>query len=1305
MSPLLQPKTFKACLAASLTVAIGFGGALSALAESDFYMLKSGGKPIGKVEVKNYRASGGEAVTEITNTNHFRREGEPFDMSTVSRFVQNGGGQPESFSYQYQLGEQDMIEAQGQVKDTGTADTSGSKQAHVSASKAGIQPGNARLELQMTRDNQRLTGQTSVAPDRFLFPEGPRMQEIYRSHGQDVPGSSFRFQTVNLGPQPQVVDTEVKVLGPEKIALAGDQKQVLKFELKNPSDNQSTVYEWRDPQGKLMKARSVGSDMEMEYASRSEIRNLDETALDLITSAQVISNVVPQPRNTKEAYYRISALNGETVNLDGVFPDSDTQKIEDAELSGLQRTAPEGIYLKVFQKEPDDALVPFPIRYDKNYLDATPYMEVNDAAIQHAAEEIIGKENRAYYAARMLRQWVYGNIKNKSLSMGFATAKETLENRSGDCTEHAVLLAALTRSLGIPSRVAVGLIYLPGTNANLGRFVYHMWTEVYIGGLDKGNWIPMDATVPQEQMDATHLKIADSALNSTDDLMRLTQRVVKLMGHIKIDVLKALADSGSVLTFGEGSGIQTTEIPKLDLTAIDIKTLSRKAIKHYRVDLPPESFSLETSEGLFTYGVEQLSKDNYDVAMDSFRKSISRLRRPIDFYHMGERLAALDLYDLADEAFNRARQMDGSLSQEVESWQNAYLPGQSLPDNLNRQFLHAVNLEINGSDPDGAAEALEQVTAGAPDFAPAYWHLGSVSRNPQQAINALQQAVAMAPGHFRYAETLGDTLMEIQHYNSAAKAYRKAADALKTQNFPQNRTWLNDLDGKIHLANGQALLAVNKRNAAGWLESGRGLLLQDRLSEAGRALSNALALQPGSNEAALYRFQVALRNSDWRALYGTAGKVAGMAGGNPLAARLLGEYRIRTRQYPLAVQTLRQAITMDPGNPDAYVLLSKAYRRIADVKRYSPKTASAADASERQAEAALVEGVKRMRSEWDRSVVDLALAELLLKHGKASQAEPYAEDALNCNRLDARAYLYKGQAQLYQGDFNAARETLEIARLLNPTDANILTQLGHAAKEQGLQNVALDFYQRAYKADPLNEEAATTLLKAMAEMHVAGKRPVLYMNLSDDERDYLVQVLFQAESMMHNAIDYFDGLKQFLITSGSEHGHLFTLAAMQGNERYVSRINKTYDEAVSSYQRLQNMNVPPRLSMLHYAITAAFYKRLELYKFSREEFSIIQPPSEGDRVDKEYEQLAKDWEAAEGNASIQLMGIKAQLPEAVFNGVVYEAQLDNIPELRNRKNQLVKEIAELFDKDKKKNQAPNGQNGNQPPQSAQNSGH
>ena len=59
-----------------------------------------------------------------------------------------------------------------------------------------------------------------------------------------------------------------------------------------------------------------------------------------------------------------------------------------------------------------------------------------------------------------LRDLVHNHISSKHLSTAYASASETARTGSGDCTEHAVLLAAVLKARAIPARVCHGLVYV-----------------------------------------------------------------------------------------------------------------------------------------------------------------------------------------------------------------------------------------------------------------------------------------------------------------------------------------------------------------------------------------------------------------------------------------------------------------------------------------------------------------------------------------------------------------------------------------------------------------------------------------------------------------------------------------------------------------------------------------------------------------------------------------------------------------------------------------------------------------------------
>jgi transglutaminase-like putative cysteine protease len=91
-----------------------------------------------------------------------------------------------------------------------------------------------------------------------------------------------------------------------------------------------------------------------------------------------------------------------------------------------------------------------------------------------------------------LTRFVAAYITQKNLMRGFDPASVVATRREGDCTEHAVLLAALGRSFGFPARVVTGIVVLD-IEGNLFAGG-HAWVEWY----GAGGWSCADAAIPSE---------------------------------------------------------------------------------------------------------------------------------------------------------------------------------------------------------------------------------------------------------------------------------------------------------------------------------------------------------------------------------------------------------------------------------------------------------------------------------------------------------------------------------------------------------------------------------------------------------------------------------------------------------------------------------------------------------------------------------------------------------------------------------------------------------------------------------------
>ena len=111
-----------------------------------------------------------------------------------------------------------------------------------------------------------------------------------------------------------------------------------------------------------------------------------------------------------------------------------------------------------------------------------------------------------------------------------------LRTKVGDCNEHTVLYVAMARASGIPARIAVGLVFIRGTQ---GAFYYHAWPEVYLDeGGKRGLWLPVDPTLNQFPADGTHIRLVRGGLDQQ-------AAIVPLIGRLRMTVLDLELDPRS----------------------------------------------------------------------------------------------------------------------------------------------------------------------------------------------------------------------------------------------------------------------------------------------------------------------------------------------------------------------------------------------------------------------------------------------------------------------------------------------------------------------------------------------------------------------------------------------------------------------------------------------------------------------------------------------------------------------------------------------------------------------------------------
>jgi transglutaminase-like putative cysteine protease len=153
----------------------------------------------------------------------------------------------------------------------------------------------------------------------------------------------------------------------------------------------------------------------------------------------------------------------------------------------------------------------------KPFLQSEINIQSDSREIMDMARRIAGKGKDPVSAARRLMFWLYKNVKKRPV-VAVPSAMDVLKTRVGDCNEHAVLLTAFLRSLGIPARQCVGIVYVRG------GFYYHAWTEAFLG-----EWVSMDPTLNQMPVDATHIKFIEGGLDRQVE-------IIALIGKVKLEV-------------------------------------------------------------------------------------------------------------------------------------------------------------------------------------------------------------------------------------------------------------------------------------------------------------------------------------------------------------------------------------------------------------------------------------------------------------------------------------------------------------------------------------------------------------------------------------------------------------------------------------------------------------------------------------------------------------------------------------------------------------------------------------------------
>jgi hypothetical protein len=296
----------------------------------------------------------------------------------------------------------------------------------------------------------------------------------------------------------------IEVVGKEEIIHSGN--PIMAYRLKEYFKGIETLV-WVSEAGETLKEEGpLGLSLVKESRETALSGEwMKGTKLDLILMTAVpVNKLIINARNISKLKVKLKGISFSEFDLNG------------------GRQSLEGDVLEVRKEEQlswKTFLLPYREGNLKKYLQPTPLIQSEDKKIIKLAREITKDNRDAEKAARMLLNWTYDNLEKKP-TMSIPSAIEVLELKAGDCNEHTALFTALARSIGIPTRICVGIVYLNK------KFYYHAWPEIFLG-----EWVAVDPTFNQFPADATHIRFVVGDLS--DQI-----KILKIVSQLEIEVLE-----------------------------------------------------------------------------------------------------------------------------------------------------------------------------------------------------------------------------------------------------------------------------------------------------------------------------------------------------------------------------------------------------------------------------------------------------------------------------------------------------------------------------------------------------------------------------------------------------------------------------------------------------------------------------------------------------------------------------------------------------------------------------------------------
>ena len=332
-------------------------------------------------------------------------------------------------------------------------------------------------------------------------------------------GSALRFPRMKVGDEFRIDSFDPLTLSKSEARVRCTAKETLRLGGVDVSTCRLTVTStgissvaWIDDEGEVVRAETpIGLVLERLTPKQAQmpLEPIDNDAEDFLAETAIRPTGKRPFRTARTMKVRLTGLEDLTLPEDQV-----------------QISLGAGLYRLSMPDEPGEGFSS--VGQPPHTLDPDAFVQSDHPKIRRQAAAIIDGEEDLWQRSLKIHEWVFSRL-DKEPVVSIPSALEVLEQRRGDCNEHAVLFTALARAVSVPTRIAIGIVW----SDELEGFYYHAWPEVFLDVTSQGrpDWYWMDPTLGQPLADATHIKLLNGGIESWP-------RLLPYLGKLEIEVLE-----------------------------------------------------------------------------------------------------------------------------------------------------------------------------------------------------------------------------------------------------------------------------------------------------------------------------------------------------------------------------------------------------------------------------------------------------------------------------------------------------------------------------------------------------------------------------------------------------------------------------------------------------------------------------------------------------------------------------------------------------------------------------------------------